>query len=147
MTGWSGAAAAATLLGVGWWLRRRFFVVTMLGRSMLPTYADRDRVLVRRRGPGGRVRIGEVVVADLSHRLGPRAGAPPAAILIADRVIKRVAAGPGDPVPAVVTAQEARVPAGRFVLLGDNPAESADSRHYGYVPDDRVIGVVLRHLR
>jgi len=39
------------------------------------------------------------------------------------------------------------VPAGQLVLLGDNPVESADSRQYGYVLENEVIGVVLRHLR
>jgi type IV secretory pathway protease TraF len=62
-------------------------------------------------------------------------------------VVKRVGAVAGDPVPPGVAASGPDVPAGCVVLLGDNPAESADSRQYGCVPADRIIGVVLRHLR
>lgn len=130
------AAAVAAGASLVWWLRRRYLVVTVHGRSMLPTYSDGDRVLARHRRSAPPARIGDVVVADLPHRPGA-----------ADRVVKRVAAAPGDPVPPGVAAPGSRVPAGSYVLLGDNPAESADSRHYGYVAADRVVGVVLRHLR
>jgi signal peptidase I len=151
VTWWGGAAALAALFGAVWWLRRRYLVVAILGRSMLPTYADRDRVLVRRRKAGRPVQAGDVVVADLTPRLVPGAGgssgAPLNAIRFADRVVKRVAAVPGDPVPAGIAVPDVRVPAGQLVLLGDNPAESADSRQYGYVPENEVIGMVLRHLR
>lgn len=155
------AGATAALAGGAWWLRRRYLIVTVLGPSMLPTYADGDRVLVRRRS-GRPLCVGDVVVVDLPHRLGavvpgPVAGAgrvraapaaPPAGPpATSERVVKRVGAIPGDPVPPGVAAPGPDVPAGSVVLLGDNPAESADSRQYGYVPADRVIGVVLRHLR
>lgn len=33
-----------------------------------------------------------------------------------------------------------------FFLLGDNPPYSRDSRHYGAVPRDRILGVVRRRL-
>jgi signal peptidase I len=147
---WAGpVAAVATGAGLVWWLRHRYLIVTVHGRSMLPTYADGDRVLVRRRRSGRRARVGDVVVVDLSYRLWPGLGAgraAPPGQPMSGRVVKRVAAGPGDPVPAGIAALDARVPAGSLVLLGDNPAESTDSRQYGYVPADRVIGVVLRHL-
>lgn len=99
--------AAAVIGGVVWWLRRRYLVVTVLGRSMLPTYADGDRVLVRRRRSGRGVRVGDVAVADLPvwlYRVG--AGPPgtarepdPAArptsawsvLPQSERVVKRVA--------------------------------------------------------
>ena len=33
-------------------------------------------------------------------------------------------------------------------MLGDNPARSDDSRHFGAVPDDRIVGVLrLRYRR
>jgi signal peptidase I len=95
------------------------------------------------------VRAGDVVVADITPRLvspadGSFGASPPNAVPFADRVVKRVAAVPGDPVPAGIAVPDARVPAGQLILLGDNPAESADSRQYGYAPEDEVIGVVLR---
>jgi signal peptidase I len=69
------------------------------------------------------------------------------------RVVKRVAAVAGDRTPAGVDGAGAGaggaqpvVPAGKLVLLGDNPSASSDSRHYGYVSTDVVIGILLRHL-
>ncbi|WP_425569408.1 S26 family signal peptidase [Nonomuraea salmonea] len=57
---------------------------------------------------------------------------------------------PGDPVPGdVAAAAEARpgdrVPVGALVVVGDGTS-SADSRVYGYLPADRVLGVVVRTL-
>lgn len=62
------------------------------------------------------------------------------------RVIKRVAAVPGDPVPFPIDGSGPLVPPGSLVLLGDNPDGSGDSRQYGYVPVDAVVGVVLRSI-
>jgi hypothetical protein len=35
---------------------------------------------------------------------------------------------------------------GCTVVLGDNRPASWDSRHYGFVPRDRTVGVVVRHV-
>ena len=48
--------------------------------------------------------------------------------------------------PATASRQGPRVPAGKFVLLGDNPARSYDSRQLGYFSGDRLLGVVLRRV-
>lgn len=145
--------AVASLLGLagasGWWLRRRLLIVTVHGPSMLPTHRDGDRLLVRRRA-GHQVRTGDVVVVDLR-----RFGDQPAPDLgpVRSHVVKRVAAVAGEPAPAggpaPASVDSARpvVPPGRLVLLGDNPAMSTDSRHYGFVPTGRVLGVVVRPLR
>ncbi|WP_439677547.1 S26 family signal peptidase [Embleya sp. MST-111070] len=37
-------------------------------------------------------------------------------------------------------------PPAHLFLLGDNPECSVDSRHYGSVPADRILGRVVRHL-
>jgi signal peptidase I len=130
------------------------------GRSMLPGYRPGRVVVVLRcayglRWPSGGYlatwappRRGDVVAAA-----NPRSGKP---------VLKRVAAagptalvveagrllGPGidvelgeaararfGPVPAL--------PAGRYLLLGDNLPESLDSREYGPVPIEAIFGKVL----
>jgi signal peptidase I len=36
-----------------------------------------------------------------------------------------------------------KVPAGQLFVLGDNRSASSDSRHWGFVPIDHVIGKVL----
>ncbi|GAA3727596.1 hypothetical protein GCM10022225_06180 [Plantactinospora mayteni] len=127
------------------WLRRAHLVVTVRGPSMVPTYQHGDRLLARRRA-GRRVRVGQVVVVDLPERLRPiPEWVTPEESLANRRVIKRVAAVAGDPVPFRIDDSPV-VPPGQLVLLGDNPDGSGDSRLYGYVPTDAVVGVVLRPL-
>ncbi|MGW5260837.1 S26 family signal peptidase [Microbispora sp. NPDC004025] len=80
--------------------------------------------------------------------MGGRSAWPPGAEDTVSRIVKRVAAVPGDPVPDAVPrrAGETLVPAGCLVLLGDNPDESVDSRHFGYVPANSMVGKVIRPL-
>ncbi|MEN3539172.1 S26 family signal peptidase [Microbispora sp. ZYX-F-249] len=163
------AAVAAAMV----WARRSLLAADVLGTSMHPTYRSGDKVLVRRL-PGDRVRPGDIVVADIAvvaedgptllpgrtvreeHReprlrladMGGRSAWPPGAEDTVSRIVKRVAAVPGDPVPDSVPrrAGETLVPAGCLVLLGDNPDESVDSRHFGYVPANSMVGKVIRTL-
>ncbi|GAA3441503.1 S26 family signal peptidase [Planomonospora venezuelensis] len=135
------AALAAALL----WLRGRLFVITVEGRSMEPFLRAGQRALVRR-VPGGGVRAGQVVVVTRPD-LGPAAeivGWDPGRWMV-----KRAAAVPGDSVPGVLadTAGAPTVPPGRILVLGDNPAVSLDSRTFGPVPAERVLGVVIRRMR
>ncbi|MEV4291397.1 S26 family signal peptidase [Nonomuraea bangladeshensis] len=124
--------------------RRRFVVVQVTGPSMEPAYRSGDRVLVRRVA-GSKLGRGQVVVFEAAAGGRWRTGPLPAP-KDAKWLIKRVAALPGDPVPPAVNAPEgALVPAGRLVVIGDGPL-SADSRHWGYLPADRVLGVVVRRL-
>jgi signal peptidase I len=135
--------AAVTLLAGalgGWWLRRRFLLVTVEGRSMEPGHRHGDRVLVDRRRTGS-VHVGDIVVIDRDHA-SDRPGQP---------MIKRVAALPGEQVPPEVCAfqhwpLQSRVPPGQLVLLGDNPAASLDSRQRGFFPTRQLLGVAVRHL-
>jgi len=119
------------LAGFSVWGLTRWVVIPWVidGPSMEPTLLAGDRVLVdlwtyRRRLPSR----GEVVVArgpgeqDLVKRIGaepyPGANPYPASILVAD---------PLEP---------------SFVLLGDNPTQSYDSRAFGRVPAHRLRGRV-----
>jgi signal peptidase I len=136
------AVCAAALAGAVLWLRHRYVMVSVSGASMEPAYRSGDRVWVRR-APIGSVRTGQVVVVRLSY--------PPAWNLAVREPwsIKRVTAAPGDPVPrsgfdALAHVIETTVPDGCLVVSGDNAADSYDSRHCGYVPGDRLLGVVVR---
>ncbi|NXY96424.1 S26 family signal peptidase [Streptomyces sp. BR123] len=147
--GLAGAGAAALLL------RYTVVRVTVRGSSMAPLYEDGARVLVHR---GGRIAVGRVVVLE---RPAEGAGRPlppvtrsasPHAMASRRWIVKRVAAVSGDPaplerVPGLDGTAGAVVPPGRLVLLGDNPANSYDSRQAGYFPVERVLGTVLGQRR
>jgi signal peptidase I len=126
--------AGAAILAARAWL----VAVTVVGDSMVPTLLPGDRVLVARTGLR-RVRRGQLVVFAPPRR-PPGPADPP-------WMVKRVVALPGDVVPASVSQLAgARVPADRFVVLGDNATRSWDSRRAGYLPADALLGVVLRRM-
>lgn len=129
-------------------LARRLVVVDVRGPSMEPTLYDGDRVLVRR-APVTAVRTGDLVVVarPRTHEFATTAG---------PWVIKRVAATAGERIPPVirrgwtenaVDVADTVVPEGKLLLLGDNPAHSGDSRHWGFTEGDAVLGVVTRSMR
>lgn len=123
------AIAAATAVAL---IRRAVVLVTVDGESMTPTISDGERVLVKRVRLGQVVR-GDVVVVRYAEML----------------LIKRAVAVPGDPMPAEVALTAgvpagAPVPAGRLAVLGDNAANSLDSRTCGLFGGNTVVGVVLR---
>ncbi|HEX6353268.1 S26 family signal peptidase [Actinophytocola sp.] len=133
---WLLAAAVVVLAGWGVALRRRLLVVTVRGVSMEPTYVSGDRLLVRR-SRLARVRAGQIVVVRVAAAPGdPTEG----------RMVKRAVAVPGDPVPPRIPVPDPVVPAGKLLVLGDNPRRSKDSRRLGYIPEDALIGVVLRPM-
>ncbi|MBT2209897.1 S26 family signal peptidase [Actinomadura sp. NEAU-AAG7] len=157
MTGRRTGAAAAAVVGAAALLavsaRRRFVVVTVQGASMEPTYRSDDRVLVRRgRAPArGEIVVVEQPVVGLGWPAPPvpRGGAP-GRLARRDWYIKRVAGAPGDALPAeaglTAPAPNGRVPDGGYVLLGDNPRNSVDSRQMGLFPRERILGTVVRVL-
>ncbi|MET0424957.1 MAG: S26 family signal peptidase [Actinoplanes sp.] len=112
--------------------RRRFTMVTVDGPSMQPALEPGDRVLMRRGHPR-RIRPGQLVVARkpwpgqrwTDPQPGPLDGAT-------TWLIKRVADTD---------------PTGGLWLLGDNAAQSWDSRQWGPCPTDKVHGVVLTVFR
>jgi signal peptidase I len=114
---------------------------------MLPTLVPGQRVRVRR-SPPAVVSAGDLVLAEmptenLAVSSAPRPGP--------GRILKRAVAVPGDRVPpasipAFVDGNPVLVPPDMFVLLGDNPAGSFDSRQFGYVPAARILGVVANRI-
>jgi len=113
------AIVTAGVVAVTAWAIRPF---TVHGRSMEPTLRSGDRVLVDLR----------------AYRHDPP--------LVGDLVLVRVPHGP-TVVKRVAGLPEASDGAGRRVwVLGDNPSESLDSRAFGAIPADRVVGrAVLRY--
>jgi signal peptidase I len=133
------AAGAAPVIvwGALTWLRGGWVVVAVSGPSMQPTFPDGARLLARRhrRGP---LRAGQVVVLRNPRPPGvPGSSASP-------WLIKRVVAVAGEPAPPGVPG--AVVPAGHVAVLGDNAAQSLDSRHLGCIPGTQVVAVVVRSL-
>jgi signal peptidase I len=120
--------------------RRVLILTTVDGASMAPELASGDRVLVRRTR---RPRRGQVA---LLHYPRLPSGAPAGEQLL----LKRVVAVAGDRLPPTWADPDvhglagAVVPAGCAVVLGDNRPTSWDSRHYGFVPRERIVGVVVR---
>jgi signal peptidase I len=135
-------------------LRRRYFTVSVKGRSMHPTLDPGERLLARR-ATASRLRTGDIVVVerpDLSETWQWQWPEQVPGLKGRRWIIKRLAGLPGDRVPTQVAAKvRARpgdlVPPGYAVVLGDNVDESTDSREIGYIPLDRVLGVALRRLR
>jgi signal peptidase I len=116
-------------------LRATYLVIRVRGNSMAPALTHGDRILSRRTQLAA-LRNGQIVVV-----LSPR----PAGSKF---LVKRVAALPGDPVPEWVRKVVADdvVPAGRFVLIGDNTEASFDSREHGFFHADDLHAVTLRKL-
>ncbi|MET8847597.1 S26 family signal peptidase [Amycolatopsis sp. NPDC004625] len=122
--------------------RRVLILTTVDGPSMTPALRSGDRVLVRRTR---RPRRGQVALLRFPQL---PSGAPAGDQLL----LKRVVAVAGDRIPAgwaepdVHGLAGAVVPAGCTVVLGDNRATSWDSRHYGFVPREQLVGVVVRQV-
>ncbi len=143
------AGAAVVVL-----LRSSLVVTTVTGLSMAPGFEPGDRVLVRLRIRGA-LRVGTVVLLPepgSARQARPR-GLPAArrAVTLRQRswVIKRIAAVPGDAVPPAVrgaVGEVSVVPPGMLVVLGDNASLSADSRMWGFMRADEVLGIVVRGL-
>jgi len=121
--------------------RGRYLVVTVAGTSMQPSLRPGDRLLVRRAGLH-RIRVGQVAVLRPPTAPGPVCGTMDGAYLV-----KRVAAVPGDRVPESCREVAGdRVPPGSFIMLGDNPRHSYDSRFAGLIPAELLFGVAVRRI-
>ncbi|MGK5554646.1 S26 family signal peptidase [Actinomadura kijaniata] len=132
----AGAVAAAGLLALA--ARRGLLLTTVDGASMEPALRSGDRILVRRTR---RVRRGQIALLHPADR-------PPATTLL----LKRAVAVQGDRLPPVWADPDVariggtEVPRGSVVVLGDNRPTSWDSRHFGHVPREHVVGVMLCRL-
>ena len=125
-------AIVLVVTGAGLWCATRWVAIPWMvsGPSMEPTLQDGDRVIVdlwslRSRLP----RTGDVVVLTGPGDVD---------------LVKRIAREPYpgvNPYPAAVLATESPLEPS-FVVLGDNAAESQDSRAFGRVPRHRVRGRV-----
>ncbi len=140
-----------------------FFIPTS---SMIPTLGVYDRILVQKAFFSGHdVREGDIVVFShppLDHCGGSQEG----------DLVKRVIALPGQtiyssgnsiyvngrllaepylprydplgpPIPDASSRHPYRVPAGEFYLLGDNRADSCDSRYWGPIEGASIVGKVV----
>ncbi len=128
--------------------------VRVEGESMTPTLTDGESVLmVRPVFPWNRLQRGDVVVLN-----------PPGSPNPGDWFIKRVAGMPGEeivlrggrvyvddlllPMPSIPAGPSAGARRewwngpDEYFVLGDNPADSRDSRVFGPVPAGRIIGRV-----
>jgi signal peptidase I len=84
------------------------------------------------------VREGDIVVFShppLDHCPGPQGG----------DLVKRVIALPGQP-PIASSQHPYRVPPGEFYVLGDNRADSCDSRYWGPIKGSSIVGQVVLML-
>jgi len=143
IVGWlaAGAAGAALLCA-----RRNLVLVHIDGPSMAPTLRDGERVLARRIRPG-QARSGQLVL--LAPPAAPGAVRPSAPGRL--WLVKRLLATSGEAVPAdlvTLPALGARrtVPPGQLLVVGDNLAESYDSRQEGFIPQARLRAVVVCRL-
>jgi signal peptidase I len=120
---------AAVVIIVGFGVSRRLGLFVVQGNSMAPVLREGDWVLAGRSSRRRRARTGDVVIYT-------REGAPPV-------LIKRVLAEPGEVLPAEISVTESRLPAGRYFLESDNPANAQASRGIGPVEGDQIWGKAL----
>lgn len=118
------ALLAATAVAPPLLFLRRYRVE---GRSMLRAYAPGDRLVVERLSYRlRRPRLGEAVVVRRAGNVRLD--------------LKRVAAGPG--MRVTMHGEERTLGPEEWFLLGDNLAESSDSRHLGPVVTAEIVGRV-----
>ncbi len=126
--------------------------------AMAPTLEPKDRIVVRR-GAGG-AKVGDIVVVRAptgatGESGGPQCGQPVKedelcaestgersdlsfVKPVEEPYVRACAAGAACDFPKEIT-----LPRGQIYLLGDNRGESDDSRFWGAVPEDWVVGPVF----
>jgi signal peptidase I len=132
--------------------------VTVVGVSMVPTLQDSQRYLLNRwlyliRAP----QQNDIVVIrdpiDNGYSVKRIIGTAGDAIrlkdghvYVNDRKLEEPYLAPGTPTYTYVKAKEQSIQCGKnqYFVLGDNRKNSTDSRTYGLVPRDRILGVIIR---
>lgn len=116
---WAGVCELALVL-----VLQPFRPVLVMGESMQPTLGNLQVVLAK--PIGVEPKRGDVVVVEWSD----------------EKIVKRVAGlGFDDKMPG--QPERLRVPGSHVYLLGDNSANSVDSRYFGPIPDKDVKMVVV----
>jgi signal peptidase I len=114
-----------------------FQMAVVRGKSMEPTFHENDRLLITRAyWLFGDIQKGDVVVFQKEG----------------DLLIKRVIALQGETIPPeyapvrpVLLTEDRRVPPGYVYVVGDNLAQSEDSRYFGPLSMNWVIGKVVNN--
>jgi len=137
--------------------RKTLVIVSVKNRSMAPTLQDGDRVLVLRYWPAKWLRKGQIVLVCWPYEpAGPRAlGVIPPIKRIAGLAGETISlpvtelydvALDGEPIPVVTADHTFYVPAKHLFVCSHNPQSNVDSRSWGPVPYQSVVGVVLMQL-
>lgn len=141
-------------------VRRALAVITIQGGSMLPELNPGDRLLIYRWYPRGRLRCGQVVLLTSPGSSQQQYAHLPSA----EMYIKRIVGLGGEDITTSITElhqvhrkeQELyynargyktwHIPEGYIFVCGDNRRESVDSRLWGPISRQNVLGVVLTKL-
>jgi signal peptidase I len=137
-------AGYAALCLVALAVRSRHLVVSVAGTSMTPGYLDGDRVLVRR--GSSPLKVGAVVVLRAPKTVlacSPE-DEPDGQARPTESYVRGRATALAGTVRDVVD-RAAVVPAGALAVLSDAPG-GTDSRRWGFVQADAVIGTAVRKL-
>lgn len=114
----------AIALALAFAARAAVHIYTIPSASMAPTLQVGDHIFVTRYA--GAPKRGDVIVFRTP-------------VSTNELMVKRIAGTPGDAVEAGA-GRVVIVPAGCYFVVGDNRADSFDSRNWGVLPRDLIVG-------